>query len=121
MITIEPIVPAPDRLCRLVDDVDLIARHRHRGRAVLDRQLAEPDRIAGDAPSGLGLPPVVDDRHLQLLLGPLHRRRIGALAGEEQGAEAREIVIPDELALGVFLLDRAERGRRGEEGDRLVL
>ena len=109
------------RLCRLVDHVDLIARHRHRRRAVLDRQHAEPHRIAGDAPAGFGLPPMVDHRHLQLLLGPFHRRRIGALAGQKQRAEFRQIVLPDEFAVGVFLLDGAERGRRGEERHRLVL
>ena len=120
-MTIEPMVSAADRLCGFVDHVDLVARHRHRRRAVLHRQHAEAHRIAGDAPAGLGLPPVIDHRHLQLLLRPFHRRRIGALAGEEQRAEFRQIVLPDELAVRILLPDGAERGRRGEERHRLVL
>ena len=33
----------------LVDDADVVAGHRHRRRAVFDRQHAEAHRIAGDA------------------------------------------------------------------------
>jgi hypothetical protein len=107
-------------LCGFVDHVDLIARHRHRRRAVLHRQHAQAHRIAGDAPAGFGLPPVIDHRHLQLRFRPFHRRRIGALAGQKQRAEFRQVVFADELAVRVFLLDGAERGRRGEQRHRLV-
>ena len=102
-------------LAAVVDGAHVVARHRHGRRAVLDRKLAEADRIAGDAPAGFGLPPVVDHRLLQQPLGPLHGVGIGALAGEEQRAEFRQIVFREMLALGVFLLDGAERGRRREE------
>ncbi len=88
---------------------------------MLDRQLPEADRIAGDAPAGLGLPPVVDHRLLQHLFRPVHGRRVGALAGQKQRAEFRQIVFADQRAGRVFLLDGAERGRRGEQSDRLVL
>jgi hypothetical protein len=64
---------------------------------------------------------VVDHRHPEHLFGPFHRVRVGALAGEEQRAEFREIVAADQRALRVLLLDGAEGGRRGEEGDGLVL
>ncbi len=83
--------------------------------------MAEPHRIAGDAPAGFGLPPVIDHRHLQLRFRPFHRRRIGAFAGQEQRAEFRQIVFADECAVRIFLPDGAERGRRGEERDGLVL
>ena len=51
---------------------------------------------------------MVDDRHAEIVLGPLQGVGIGALAGQEQGAEAAEIVLPDILAAGILLLDRAE-------------
>ncbi len=113
-------MPAGNGLAGLVDHVDLIARHRHRRRAVLDRQHAKAHRIAGDAPAGFGLPPVIDHRHLQLRFRPFHRRRIGALAGQKQRAESRQIVLPDQFAVRVFLANGAERRRRGEQRHRLV-
>ena len=80
-----------------------------------------PQQLAAIAQPGLGLPPVVDHRPLQLRLGPLQRVRIAALAGEEQGAKAGQIVLVDVPAVGVLLLDRPERGRRGEQADHAVL
>ena len=121
LTTIEPILPAGTSLHLLVDDAHVVARHRHGRRAVLHRQHAEADRIAGDRPAGLGLPPVIDHRLLQELLGPFDGRRIGALAGEEQRAEVRQVVLREQLAVRVFLLDGAERGRRGEHRGALVL
>ena len=102
---------------RLVDDVDGVTRHRHAGRAVLHRQRAEADGIAGDAPAGLGLPPMVDHRDFQHVFRPGHRRRIGALAGKKQRAEFRQIVFADLRAGRIVLLDGAERRRRGEQSD----
>ena len=48
-----------------------------------------PERVGGDGPAGLRLPPVVDDRHAELRLGPEQRVGVAALAGKEQGAKAR--------------------------------
>src|SRR5262249_51694802 len=48
-------------------------------------------------------------------------RRIGALAGEKQGTEFGEIVFPDQCAFGIFLLDRSEGGRRGEQRHYVML
>ena len=64
---------------------------------------------------------MVDDGHLQLLLGPFDRVGIGALAGQEQRAEVRDVVAADMLAVRVLLLDGAERGRRGEQRHDAVL
>ena len=75
------------RAAGFVDDVDLVAGHCDRRRAVFDRQHAEADRVAGDRPAGLGLPPMVNHRHVEDALGPHHRVRVGALAREEQRAE----------------------------------
>ena len=88
---------------------------------MLDRQHAEADRIAGDAPAGFGLPPVIDHRHFEHVFRPRERRRIGAFAGEKQRAEFRQVVLREQLALRVFFLDGAERGRRGEHRHRAVL
>src|SRR5260221_5885372 len=76
------------------------------------RQFLDAEAIRGDRPARLGLPPVTDDRHAKLLLGPFDGWRIGALAGEEEGAEFRQIVPADQLTLGVLAADRPERRRR---------
>ena len=115
LTTIEPILPAATGLQASSTMSICIARHRHAGRAVFHRQLAEAHRIAGDAPAGLGLPPVIDHRHFQQILRPLDGRRVGALAGQEQRAEFRQVVLLEQLAVRVFLADGAERGRRGEQ------
>ena len=56
-----------------------------------------------------------------MLLRPLDGRRIGALAGQKQRAEFRQVVLREQLAVRVFLADGAERGRRGEQRDHAVL
>src|SRR5689334_311009 len=88
---------------------------------MLHRHRLKPETIRCDRPARLGLPPVVDHRHLELLLRPFDRRRIGTLAGEKERAELREIVAADELALGILALDRAERGGRREHDADAVL
>ena len=104
----------------LVDDAHVVARHRHAGRAVLDRRL-EPDRIAADRPAGLGLPPVVDHRLLEQLLAQITvsgsaRSPARTACGISTGPSAGE-----EFSLRVLFLDGAERGRRREHGDAAVL
>ncbi len=83
--------------------------------------MLEPDAVRRDRPAGLGLPPMVDHRPLQMKLRPFDGRRIGALAGEEERAELREIVLGDELAVGIVALDGAEGGGRREHGVDAVL
>ena len=103
-------------MAAFVHDLHVIARHGHGRRAVLDRQNAEADRIAGDGPAGFGLPPMVDDRNAENLLRPGDRVRIGAFAGQEQGAQAfADIVFLQIFGVGVFLAHGAEGGRRGEQ------
>ena len=108
-------------LALVVQHLQVVARQRHRRRAVLDGELTQTDRVAADGPARLGLPPVVDHRHLELCLGPLDGLGVGALAGQEQGAQALQIVLPDELALRILFLDGAEGGRRGEQRRDVVL
>src|SRR5207244_3106655 len=80
-----------------------------------DRKQACAKRITRYRPAGLRLPPVIDDRHIQLRLRPLNRGRIGTLASKKQRTQAGEITIPRELARGILSLDRADRSRRGEQ------
>ena len=98
-----------------VQHAHIPARHRLCAGAVLDRQLLDAEAVGADRPARLGLPPMIDDRHLQLFLGPLHGRGIGPLAREEQCAKPGEIVFPDQFSVGVLLADRAECCRRGEQ------
>ena len=79
----------------IVEDAHVIAGHWQGCRAALDREPAETDRIAGDGPARLRLPPVVDHGNLKVLLGPEHGIRIGAFSGQEQRAQAREVVVAD--------------------------
>ena len=105
----------------VAQDAHIVARYRHRARSRLDRQHAQPHRIAGDRPSGLGLPPVVDHRHAELLFGPSERGGVGALPGEEQRPQSAQVVAADVLAGGIVAPDGAKGGRRGEEGAHVVL
>ena len=105
----------------LVDALHVVARHRHRRRARLHREQLEPERIADDRRAGLGLPPMVDHRHLQDVLRPDQRVGVGPLASQEQRPELREVIGRQQRRVGILLADRAE-GRRGrEQHHRLVL
>ena len=64
---------------------------------------------------------MIDHRHFEQPLRPHHRVGIGALAGEEQRAEFRKVVLREQLAVRVLLLDGPEGGRRGEHGRAAVL
>ena len=105
----------------IVEDGHLIARHWHGRRAGLDREPAETDRIAGDGPASLRLPPMIYHRHLQVLLGPEQGIRIGALSGQEQRAQMRKVVVADVEAARILLFDRTQRRRRGKEARNFVL
>ncbi len=83
-------------------------------RAVLDRQDFDAGIVRRDRPAGLRLPPVIDHRHAELLLGPLDRIGVGAFARQEQRLEAGEVVLLDQLAFGIVPADGAEGRRRGE-------
>ena len=52
---------------------------------------------------------------MQFLFGPFHRIGIGALAGEEEGAEMRQVIFADETSFRILLLDGAKSGRCGEQ------
>ena len=96
-------------------DIDLIARHRDRGRAKLYRQRFNADRIGADRPAGLGLPPVVDHRHTKLVLRPDDGVRVCALTGQEQMLQRRGVILFQEFAVRVGTFYRPESGWRGEQ------
>ena len=70
-----------------VENLHVIARHRHRGRAELDRQLLDAHRIRSDGPACLRLPPVIDNGYVQHPLRPLDGVRIGPLPRQKQGLQ----------------------------------
>src|SRR5450755_3854649 len=97
-----------------VQHPEVPAGHRARRRARHHRQQLDSDAVGGDRPPGLGLPPVIDHRHAELLLRPAERLGIAALAGQKQRAEPRQVIAADVGALRVLLTDGAERRRRSE-------
>ena len=105
----------------LVEDPDVVAGHRHRGRAGLDRHRLQTAQVGGDRPAGLGLPPVVDDRDAEPFAGPLVGVGVEPLAGEEEGLQGAEVVLAHQLAVRVLLLDRAVCGGRREHRRDLVV
>ncbi|MNC96353.1 hypothetical protein D3C83_137080 [compost metagenome] len=65
---------------------EAIAGHRMAGAAAFDLGPAEPDAGRDRRPAELGLPPMVDHRQAEPGFRPVYRVRVGALAGEEEGA-----------------------------------
>ena len=115
-IAIAPSTPGRHRLGRVVEHLHVVARHPHRRRAGLDRHRVEPAQVRGDRPAGLGLPPVVDDRHAEQRAGPLVGVGVEPLAGEEDALERAEVVAGHQGAVGVLALDRPVGGGGGEHG-----
>src|SRR5579875_2632543 len=68
----------------------------------------EPHTVRNDRPTCFGLPPMVDNGHAEPALRPLQRIGIAAFAGEEERAEFRDIVLADELTVGIVALDGTE-------------
>ena len=99
----------------VAQDVDAIAGNGLGGRPRLDRQPLQADAVGRHGPAGFGLPPVIDHRAVEQAFGPAHGVGIGALAGQEQGFEAGQVVAGEQPALRVLLLDGAEGGGGGEE------
>ena len=110
-----------DRMTGLVQNLHIVAGHRNRRAAEFDRQLFNPQRVRGDRPTCFGLPPVVDDRNVQLFLCPFDGRGVRAFARQIYGAQSAQVVLLDELAGRVFAAHCAEGGRRSEEGFDLML
>ena len=110
------------RLAGLRQDPHVVARHRHRRRAELDRQQLDPRRVRRDRPAGLGLPPVVDHRHLELPLQPRRWCRGRPARRRGTGSAGRTGRSPSSSRpCRVLALDRTEGGRRGEEAPDPVL
>ena len=64
---------------------------------------------------------MIDHWDFELILGPMQGVRVGALARQKEYTELRQIIVADECALRVFLLDGAEGGWRGEHNGDAVL
>ena len=112
LMTMAPMVSGGDRLAAFVQHLEGIARHRHRGRAVLDRERSEPERVAGDRPAGLRLPPMVDDRHLRGCPRPIapYRDRRARRRGTGRGTTERSYVFRSSAFGSSFLMARKAVG-----------
>ena len=107
-------LPGRDRLTGVVHHEHVHAGSRLRRGALLHGQRFDAHAVRADRPAGLGLPPVIDDGDPELVLGPMERVRIGALAREEQRPEPGQIVPGNQCPVRILLLDGPEGGRRGE-------
>ncbi|MNT77393.1 hypothetical protein D3C72_2164990 [compost metagenome] len=72
----------------IIEHVDGIARHGNSRRTVFHRKQAEAGGVGGDRPAGFRLPPMVDDRDIEDLLGPFDGFGVGAFAGEKERTQA---------------------------------
>ncbi len=77
---------------RLVDQLDVVAVHRHARAAELARRRLDAVGDRQDRPAALGLPVVVDDRLAERLGDPRRGRLVERLAGQEQRAQRRQVV-----------------------------
>src|SRR5262249_59490036 len=67
------------------------------------------------------LPPVVDHRYLEPVLGPQQGVRIAALPRQKEGPELGKVVLLHVLPDRILSLDRSKRGRGGEQRSYLML
>ena len=81
----------------------------------------QSEAVSGNGPAGLCLPPVIDHRNLQAVLGPFERIRIRSFACQKQGLEFRQVIVLHQLCLGVFALNRPEGSGGGEHNLDLVI
>mmetsp|Transcript_6896 Transcript_6896/g.10918 ORF Transcript_6896/g.10918 Transcript_6896/m.10918 type:complete len:278 (-) Transcript_6896:750-1583(-) len=103
------------RVARLVQDLHVIAGHRHGGRADFDWQSLKTRRVARDGKARLCLPPVVIDRNIQDILRPFDGVRIGPFPRQIEGAQTAQIVLLPLQPLGVLAFDRANGRGCGEK------
>ena len=113
-----PIVPAGTALAGLVEDPHVVARHRHGRRAVLDRQHAEARPDCRRSPSR-SRSATSDRSPARRACSSAHSTVSGSARSPARNSVRNfdRSYCGDELALRVFLLDGAERGRRGEQRD----
>ena len=116
-----PDVARLHRLVVVVQHTDVPAGHGLGRRPGLHRIGMQAQAVGGHGPAGFGLPPVIDDRTLQVSPRPFQGIGVGALAGQEQGREVGQVVGLQQLGVGVLALDGAKRRRRGEQDLDLVL
>ena len=98
-----------------MQDLYVISGHRHGRRAGFQRKLLHTNRIGGNRPSCLGLPPVVDHRYAKDLRGPRVGVRVQSLASLKQIAQRREVIATQVGPVGILLADHSDRGRGGEQ------
>src|SRR6185369_6655548 len=74
-----------------------------------------------NGPTRFRLPPVIDDWHAELFLGPRERVRIATLTSEKHRAEVFQIVLSQVFTSMIFAFDGPKSSGRGEERAHIVL
>ena len=115
LTTNAPVFPRRQLVATLVDDPNVPTWHGDRRRPVLDGKLFDSYAIRTDCPAGFGLPPMIDHRYAELVFRPLQGVGVGPLASQEQRAQRARVVVTEQLAVRVFLLNRTKCGRRSKE------
>mmetsp|Transcript_26209 Transcript_26209/g.58010 ORF Transcript_26209/g.58010 Transcript_26209/m.58010 type:complete len:341 (+) Transcript_26209:136-1158(+) len=109
-------LPGGHLLMRIIQYLDLVSRTGRVGGTVLDGLVTfVAYEVGADGPAGLGLPPVVSNRHAQGGGGPLDGVGISSLPGQEYRPQAADVEAPHQLALLVDLLDGPQSGRCREQ------
>ncbi|MNZ63454.1 hypothetical protein D3C78_816010 [compost metagenome] len=85
------------------------------------RATFQTDAGRGDRPAGFGLPPVVMDGLAAGRFQPLMRAGIKLLARQKQLAQGAQVITAHQLAVGVFLTNRAHGRRRTKQAINPVL
>ena len=104
-----------------VEGVDPVAGHGQARRPGLDGRRVEATAARRHRPARLGLPPVIDDGAAEHAARPFVGVGVGALAGQEQRAQRRQLAVAEQLRLGILLADRPDGRRRREERGHVVL
>ena len=99
-----------------IEDGDVVAGHRERGRSRFGGDIGDAPGVRADRPAGFGLPPVVDHRAVQPVIGPVVGLRVESLAGQEKPAQALDVVLGQLDQVRVYPADGTDgRGRREQD------
>ena len=104
-----------DRQAFVVENGDFKARHRPGRRAHFGCLQFVTCRVGGNRPTGFGLPPMINDRALEVLLQPGPGGRVQAFACQVKPLQFGQVRGMRQRRVGIFLADRAKGGRRCEQ------
>ena len=108
-----------DRVGRIADQRDIVARARQARRAEFALQCSAAGKSSEDRPAGFGLPVVVDHRHVQCVLDPLRRRHVERLTREVKITQRARVVFSEERR--ILPAQHANGGGRREHHHRAIV